>query len=106
MVVQGINIKAEIKSAIRAIDPFADVILFGSQARGEAGKYSDWDILVLTSKPIQNLKDQEPYRNAIFQIMMDTDEVISIIIRNKETWKSKHTQTPLFHEISEEGILL
>ena len=106
MVIQDINIKAEIKSAITAIDPNAEVILFGSQARGEAGKYSDWDILVLTSKPIKNLKDQEPYRNAIFQIMVDTDEVITVIIRNKDTWELKHAQTPLFREISEEGILL
>lgn len=106
MVIQEINIRKEIKSAIRAVDPSAEVILFGSQARGEAGKYSDWDILVLTSRHIQNLKDQEPYRNAIFQVMMDTDEVISIIIRNKETWETKHAQTPLFNEIKEEGILL
>ena len=106
MVIKKLSIRQEIKSAIRAVDPNAEVILFGSQARGEAGKDSDWDVLVLASVPIINLKDQEPFRNAIFQVMMDTDELISIIVRNRNTWKEKHAQTPLFQEISKEGIIL
>lgn len=36
-----------IKETVLAIDETAEVILFGSQARGEAGVESDWDLLIL-----------------------------------------------------------
>ena len=37
------------KKAIRQVVPDADVILYGSRARGDATEYSDYDILVLTN---------------------------------------------------------
>jgi predicted nucleotidyltransferase len=100
------HIRKQIKNAIEAVDPTAEVILYGSQARGDAHEDSDWDILVLADKPIECLRDQEPYRNAIFSVMLENDELISTIIRNKTTWKEKHFKAPLFHEISKEGIRL
>jgi len=41
-----------IKNQIKKKNPSADVILFGSRARGNAKKDSDWDILVLSKRPI------------------------------------------------------
>lgn len=37
-----------IRQNIRETDPNAQVILYGSRARGEERNDSDWDILVLT----------------------------------------------------------
>lgn len=36
-----------IKKQVKDIDPFADIILYGSRARGEERSDSDWDILIL-----------------------------------------------------------
>ena len=42
-------IAQQVKATVRQIDPQAEVILFGSRARGDARKDSDWDFLVLTT---------------------------------------------------------
>ncbi len=48
-----------VKSRINAIDPEAKVFLFGSRARNESNKESDWDFLIFTKKEItQALKKQ------------------------------------------------
>ena len=42
------QITKEIKQTVLGIDPTAEVILFGSRARGDFHEESDWDVLVLT----------------------------------------------------------
>lgn len=37
----------QVKSAILKIEPHADIILYGSRARGDAHVESNWDFLVL-----------------------------------------------------------
>jgi predicted nucleotidyltransferase len=46
------EILAQIKKAILAIVPDAQVYLFGSRARGDWHDESDWDILVLTQETV------------------------------------------------------
>ncbi len=45
-----------ISKNIRLIDPKADIILYGSRARGDERPDSDWDILVLTDYKIIIIK--------------------------------------------------
>ena len=42
----------KVKEIVHATDPEAEVILFGSRARGDAMEDSDWDILILTPKAV------------------------------------------------------
>jgi len=45
------EVTQRIKAKIMEKDPTAEVILFGSHARGDANKDSDWDILILVNIP-------------------------------------------------------
>lgn len=45
------QILARIKNRVREKDRAAEVILFGSRARGDAKPESDWDILILLNQP-------------------------------------------------------
>jgi predicted nucleotidyltransferase len=97
------NIIKLIKSSIRSIDPKAQVIIFGSRARGDARKDSDWDILILTDYPVST-EIERSFRNNLFDIEIDTGEVFSTFVYQKQIWNTKHIVTPLYRNIKREGV--
>ena len=53
-----IQIISLIRDTIRASEPTAQIILYGSRARGDAREDSDWDVLATVDKPRLSLKDR------------------------------------------------
>ena len=96
----------EIKKAISSVVPEAEIILYGSQSREDAGPESDWDFLVLVDGPVDdNLTDT--IRHRLYEIEWDTGEVISCIVRNRKKWhQSPYSATPFYQSVSQEGITL
>ena len=92
-----------IKTSIMAIDPKAQVIIFGSRARGDAKKDSDWDILILTDYPVTT-EIERSFRNNLFDIEIETGEVFSSFVYQKQIWNTKHKVTPLYRNIKREGV--
>ena len=41
----------DVQQAVHELVPGADIILYGSRARGDAGARSDWDFLILVGHP-------------------------------------------------------
>ena len=95
-----------IKSKIYKKNPDAEVILFGSHARGEAHIDSDWDILILLNNLSVNRKTEKEYREELFDIEIEIGQPISTFVFSRNDWESKHTITPLYHNIRQEGISL
>jgi len=93
-----------IKSKIREKDPDADIILFGSHARGTANEDSDWDILILVKTSDVSRKKEQEYRHELFEVELETGEPISTFVYSKSDWETKHSVTPLYYNISKEGI--
>jgi len=94
-----------IRSYINAIDPKAEVILYGSRARGDERSESDWDILVLTDYPV-DLNKERLFRNKLYDLELETEEPFSIFVYSKADWLSRQSITPFFHNVSVEGIRL
>ncbi|RCR66934.1 nucleotidyltransferase domain-containing protein [Larkinella punicea] len=91
----------KVKESVHSIDPQADVYLFGSRARGNHRKDSDWDFLVLTSgKVTRDLKST--IRDQLFELELDAEKVISTIIRSKEEWDD-YEVTDLYQNIKDDG---
>ena len=95
-----------IKEKINQKDPTAEVILFGSRARGESNKESDWDILILTNENNVTRNTEREYRDELFDIELETGETISTFVISKTEWEQKYLVTPLYHSIQKEGIHL
>ena len=85
-------------------DPNAQVILFGSRARGQATSNSDWDILILTNSP--NVTREKEYREELFELELEIGEPISTFVFSKNEWESKHSITPFYQNVKNDGILL
>lgn len=103
---QHLDIAYQIKSRIKEVDPSADVILFGSRARGDAGTDSDWDILILIDEPLQNRLEEQKYRDEIFEIELEIEQPISVFVVAKSDWDKLYIHSPLYENIQEEGIVL
>ncbi len=99
-------ISLKIKQKIQQKDPTADVILFGSHARGESNKHSDWDILILVNKEKVSRTIEKEYREELFDVELEIGESISTFVFSKKDWEIKHAITPLYKNIKTEGIYL
>jgi predicted nucleotidyltransferase len=99
------HIATRIRTEINRIDPKAKVVLFGSRARGDAKKDSDWDLLILIDS--QNIREKEDlFRDKIYDLELETGEIISMFVYNNKDWTSRHKITPLYKSIKKEGVVL
>ncbi len=94
-----------IKQNISDIDPGAQVILYGSRARGEEKEESDWDILVLTDYSVDIEKERD-FRNHLYDLELETGEPFSVFVYSKTDWDTKQRVTPFYRNVTNEGIPL
>ena len=95
----------EIQTLKRQILPNEKVILFGSQARGDARPDSDWDLLVLLDKENKTFEDEDIYSYPFTELGWNHGVAINSILRTKKQWEqSKHF--PFYENVMREGILI
>jgi predicted nucleotidyltransferase len=95
-----------IKEVIHDRDPQADAFLFGSRARGNDRPDSDWDILILVDADHVTNEIEDKFRDGLYDIELETGQIISAFIYPKEFWKSNLKYSPLYKNVINEGIPL
>jgi len=93
-----------IKSGIAGKDANAEIYLYGSRARGDNRKDSDWDILVISSKDKINFDYESDLRDPIIDIELESGEIISLLVYSRSDWHNKRSISPLFANVVKEGI--
>jgi len=101
---QAKNIINLIKSRIHNKNPEAEIILFGSRARGDYNANSDWDILILLNSLSVDRKLEKEYREEIFEVEIEVGEPISTFVFSKSEWENIHSVTPLYRNVKRDGI--
>jgi predicted nucleotidyltransferase len=91
--------------SIKIMPEGAQVILFGSQARGDANCDSDWDILVLLNKKSITPDDHDNYTYPLVELGWAIDAQIHPIMYTRSEWE-RRSYSPLFQNIEKEGITL
>ncbi len=74
-----------IKSKVQAIVPGAKVLLFGSRAYGVPTKESDWDILILTERPV-NSAIKKDIHTSLFPLSVEIGAFINTLTVHENEW--------------------
>jgi predicted nucleotidyltransferase len=95
-----------IKMVVDKNAPDSEVYLYGSQARGNAKKLSDWDLLILLNSANVSFDFETKFMDEFYELELKTGEIFSPLIYSKNDWNSKYSITPLYENIQKEGIRL
>ena len=95
-----------VKQAIREVEPSAEIILYGSRSREDAGAESDWDFLVLVNGPVNDARI-DAIRHRLYDLEWESGEVLCSVVRSRAEWDSPRYRAMPFHQnVEREGILL
>lgn len=92
-----------IKNTIREKEPTADIILYGSRARGEARKDSDWDVIVILDKPSVSFSEKGDIDYLLWTKGLELGEEINTLEYTKSQWESLPPSLFKFN-VQNEGI--
>ena len=95
----------KIQALKRQILPNDRMILFGSQARGDARPDSDWDLLVLLDKNKITYEDENKYAYPLADMGWDYGVYISVKMYTQKEW-TNHSFTPFYQNVQKDGILI
>lgn len=96
----------KIKKSIHENDPKAIAYLFGSRVRGDFRPDSDWDLLILIDANQVTNEIEDKFRDELFDIEIDSGQIISTFIYPKDYWNKTLIFSPLYKNVKKEGILL
>jgi len=99
---RALKLAAEVRQRISdALGQPVKVILYGSQARGDATKYSDIDLLVIL--PSLNEESRKIISDITWEVGFDAGKVISAIPTTEAEMKY-YAILPFYKNIKQEGI--
>jgi predicted nucleotidyltransferase len=100
------KIITEVKQGFQQVyqEQLINLVLFGSQARGDAKPESDIDILVVLKEKINNDEKHQNIIALISDLCIEYGVLVSCVYVDESQFKQE--QSPLLLNIRQEGILL
>jgi predicted nucleotidyltransferase len=83
-------------------DQLVGLLLYGSQARGDAEEGSDIDVLVVLQGPIDALDEIARSGADVAELSLANDVVISCVFKSQEAFENQ--RSPLILNARDEGI--
>lgn len=100
------EILAELRHGLEALygDRLRHLILFGSQARGDAGPGwgSDIDVLAVLADPVDLEAEEERTGDLVAKLSLQHDMLVSLVLM--EEARFTHRNGPLLRNIRREGV--
>ena len=100
------EIVEQIRRVAHEMQPRVQVILYGSEARGDANENSDIDLLALVDTDKLTYGDKETIMSPFYDIELETGVIISTLIMPRHEWENRPFMTPFQYNINQEGVIL
>ena len=98
------DLLTRIKTRLEAVygDRLRGVVLYGSEARGEAGPDSDIDVLVLLTGPVAFGKELKVIIDALYPLQLGMDRILEAIpVDEMDYLRGEYT---FYRNVQNEGI--
>ena len=93
------------KSLVQVLPPNATARLYGSQARGDAHRGSDWDILIVMDKDKLLPDDYYTITYPLTKLGWELGAETNPIMYTKKEWEQSKN-TPFYHNVEQDAIVL
>lgn len=85
-------------------DRLKGLVLFGSEARRQAGPESDIDLMVLLKGPVQFGRDLETIIHALYPLQLETDRLIDAWPADVDSYEAQ--EFAIYRNARREGVRL
>ncbi|MBO4564925.1 MAG: nucleotidyltransferase domain-containing protein [Bacteroidaceae bacterium] len=93
------------KQLALSLPEHATAMLYGSQARGDAHRGSDWDILIVMDKDSLLPSDYDTVTYPLTKLGWDLGAEINPIMYTKKEWDASRI-TPFYHNVLQDAVIL
>lgn len=96
----------KISLSIHHHDSDAEIYLYGSRARRDNRKNSDWDVLILVDENKVTNLIEDRFRDSLYDLELETGQIITVLIYPKLYWNNNLKHSPLYKNVIYDGIRL
>lgn len=83
-------------------DRLVTMVLYGSQARGDAKPGADTDVLVVLKGPVDSAREIERTLDIVSELSLHSSEVITCVFMDHDRFA--HRSGPLLRNVRREGV--
>ncbi len=95
-----------LKMAIEQVVPDAEIIVYGSVARGDATEESDIDLLIIVDRERLSFSEETAITYPLYDIDLEEQVTISPRVYTRKAWYGRPFRTPFYVNVMKEGIRL